>query len=159
MANKKPLTNEYSDFIKKIGYQQFNGTDITHDGYPLSQKEAIFINMYVETGDLNKALREAHLQMRSVAGKDYLADEIKWRMDQIKKETIADADEIMQYLTRVMRNQEKDQFNLDAPLAERTNAAKELARRVIDPELMEKQAQMTQPEIKVTVNWDGMKDG
>ena len=80
-------------------------------------------------------------------------------MDQIKKETIADADEIMQYLTRVMRNQEKDQFNLDAPLAERTNAAKELARRVIDPELMEKQAQMTQPEIKVTVNWDGMKDG
>lgn len=156
---KRKVDKTYVDFVKKIGHQNLDGADVTHDGYPLSVKEAAFINMYMETGDLNKSLREARLQMRSVASKDYIADEIKWRMEQIKKETIADADEVLQYFTKVMRNEEKDQFGLDAPLAERTSAARELAKRIVDPEIMEKQAQINQPEIKVTVNWDGMNDG
>ena len=156
MAQKK-VSREYSDFIKKIGHQNLDGADITHDGYPLSVKEAAFISMYMETGDLNKALREARLQMRSIAGKDYIADEIKYRMEQIKKQTIADADEILQYFTKVMRNEEKDQFNLDAPLSERTNAAKELAKRVIDPEIVKEELKEA-PKIEITLNWDGPTD-
>ena len=74
-------------------------------------------------------------------------------MDQLKKETIADADEIMQYFTKVMRGQEKDQFGLDAPLSERTNAAKELAKRLIDAT---QDVDVAVPEIKVTLNWDGI---
>ena len=157
MAKNKQLGQDYVDFIKKVGHQNLDGADVTHDGYPLSVKEAAFINMYMETGDLNKSLREARLQMRSIAGKEYIADEIKYRMDLIKKKTIADADEIMQYLTRVMRNEEKDQFNLDAPLSERTNAAKELAKRVIDPELAKEEIKEV-PKIEVTLNWEGPKD-
>jgi len=154
---KKGVDKQYVDFIKKIGHQNLDGADITHDGYPLSVKESAFIAMYMETGDLNKALREAHLQMRSIAGKDYIADEIKYRMDQIKKQTIADADEILQYFTKVMRNEEKDQFNLDAPLAERTNAAKELAKRVIDPELVKEEIKEA-PKVEITLHWDGPTD-
>ena len=154
---KKKVDKQYIDFVTRIGHQNLDGADITHDGYPLSVKEAAFIAMYMETGDLNKSLREARLQMRSIAGKDYIADEIKWRMAQLKKKTIADADEIMQYFTKVMRNEEKDQFNLAAPLAERTNAAKELAKRVIDPELMKEEMKET-PKIEITLNWDGQQN-
>ena len=49
-----------------------------------------------------------------------------------------------------MRGEVKDQFGLDAPLSERTAAAKELAKRVID---VEKDAEAVVPEIKVTLNW------
>ena len=55
-------------------------------------------------------------------------------MEQAKTEAIADATEVMQYLTSVMRGEVKDQFGLDAPLSERTKAAQELAKRTIDVE-------------------------
>ena len=38
----------------------------------------------------------------------------------------------MRYFTSVMRGEVKDQFGLDAPLAERTKAAVELAKRKVD---------------------------
>jgi phage terminase small subunit len=90
---------------------------------------------------------------RDIAGKDYIVDEIKYRLDELRKETIADADEILQYFTKVMRGEEKDQFGLDAPLAERTKAAQELAKRVIDTV---NDVENAVPEIKVTLNWEGM---
>ena len=52
-----------------------------------------------------------------------------------------------------MRGEEKDQFGLDAPLSERTNAARELARRIVDVPTDDDTAV---PEIKVTLNWEGM---
>ena len=52
-----------------------------------------------------------------------------------------------------MRGEEKDQFGLDAPLSERTNAAKELARRIVD---VPTENDTAVPEIKVTLNWEGM---
>lgn len=144
---------DYTDFVTKIGHQQFDGVDVTHDGYPLSAKESKFIDLFMVYGDVNKALREAKLQMRSIAGKDYITDEINWRLNQLKKETIADSDEIMQYFTKVMRGEISDQFGLDAPLSERTNAAKELAKRVID---VNQVAEAPAPELKITLNWEGM---
>lgn len=146
-------SKDYVDFVKKVGHSAFEEVDITHDGYPLSAKEAKFIDLFLVYGDVNKALRESKLQMRSIAGKEYITDEITWRLDQLKKETIADADEIMQYFTKVMRGEEKDQFGLDAPLSERTNAARELARRIVD---IAQDVDTSVPEIKVTLNWEGM---
>ena len=144
---------DYADFIKKVGHGQIDNVDVTHDGYPLSAKESKFIDLFLVYGDVNKALREAKLSMTSIAGKDYITDEITWRLDQLKKETIADADEIMQYFTKVMRGQEKDQFGLDALLSERTNAARELAKRIVD---VGNDVDTSVPEIKVTLNWEGM---
>lgn len=154
MASKKELVlyRDYNDFLKKVGYGKLDGVDITHDGYPLSVKESEFISKFLGTGNLNKSLAESGLTLKSIATKDYIMDEITWRLDQLKKQSIADADEIMQFFTRVMRNEEKDQFGLDAPLSERTNAAKELARRIIDYN----NDIETVPEIKVTLNFEGM---
>lgn len=42
---------------------------------------------------------------------------------------IADADEVLQYLSDVMRGKVKDQFGLDASLQDRTKAAQELMKR------------------------------
>lgn len=145
---------DYAKFLDQVGHGQLDGVEITHAGDPLSVKEAKFIDVFLATGNLNHALREAGLSLRAVTGKDYIQEEIKYRLDELKKETIADADEIMQYFTRVMRGEEKDQFGLDAPLSERTSAAKELARRVID---IEQAADLEQPEIKITLNFEGLE--
>ena len=129
---KKKKFEDYTNFLRKVSYGQMDGVDVTHDGYPLSVKEAKFIDLFIANGNLPKALRAAGLSYKSIAGKDYITDEITYRLDALKSKTIADADEIMQYFTKVMRGQEKDQFGLDAPLAERTRAAQELAKRQID---------------------------
>lgn len=150
MAKKD--SKDYINFIRRVGHGQLDGIEITHDGYPLSVKEAKFIDLFIGHGDVARACREAEIPLKNIAGKEYIVDEIIWRLDQLKKETIADADEIMQYFTKVMRGQEKDQFGLDAPLSERTAAARELAKRIIDIEKIDQ----TPPEIKVTLNWEGM---
>lgn len=153
MATKKETYKNYADFLKQVGMEQLDGVDVTHDGYPLSVKEAKFISLFVANGNVNKSLREANLTMRAIAGKDYITDEITYRLDQLKKQSIADADEIMQYFTKVMRGEVKDQFGLDAPLSERTAAARELAKRIVD---VTEDVDTTVPEIKVTLNWDGI---
>jgi phage terminase small subunit len=151
--SKKDNFKDYTDFLKKVGMGQLDGVDVTHDGYPLSAKESKFISLFLANGNVNKCLREAGLSMKSIAGKDYITDEITYRLDQLKKETVADADEILQYFTAVMRGQVKDQFGLDAPLSERTSAARELAKRIVD---VENDVDTTVPEIKVTLNWEGV---
>ena len=42
---------------------------------------------------------------------------------------IADAEEVLQYLTRVMRGEVKDQFDLDPTIQDRTKAAELLGKR------------------------------
>ena len=153
MATKKEKFNDYADFLKKVGMEQLDGVDITHDGYPLSVKEAKFISLFVANGNVQRSLRESGLSWKNLSGKDYITDEITYRLEQLKKESIADADEIMQYFTSVMRGQVKDQFGLDAPLSERTAAARELAKRIVD---IEADVDTTVPEIKVTLNWEGI---
>ena len=50
--------------------------------------------------------------------------------ERIESDKIADIEEVMQYLTSVMRGEKKDQFDLDPALSERTKAASELAKRL-----------------------------
>ena len=148
----KTVFEEYGDLVKKVTVSRFNGVDVTHDGFPLSAKESKFINLFIENGNLGKCLKTAGLREADISGKDYILDEIQYRLGQIKDETIADANEILRYFTAVMRGEIKDQFGLDAPLVERTSAAKELAKRIVDAE----QGVGEVPEIKVTLNWEGM---
>ena len=75
----------------------------------------------------------------------------------LEEQSIADATEILQYFTAVMRGEEKDQFGLDAPLGERTKAAQELAKRKIDmPNRVHDEE--NKAEIKITLNWGGLGD-
>ena len=69
-----------------------------------------------------------------ILNKLYIADEIKYRQELRKKESIATGEQVMEFFSKVMRGEVKDQFGLEAPLSERLKAANELARRTVDIE-------------------------
>jgi len=121
------------------------GTCITHDGSRISPKQDKFINLYIKYSDPAQAAEEAGYMVRNTRkdkraayarkGKELLMDdtirnEIAARVEEVRGAEIADATEVLVYLTRVMRGEVKDQFGIDASLQERTAAAKELNRRL-----------------------------
>ena len=134
---------------------------ITHTKHPLTFREARFIDEYMATGDKVLAVEKAGFTVKRKSSKanellkkDYIADEIAYRTEIYASELIADRNEILEYLTAVMRGEVKDQFGLDAPLAERTSAAKELKKIFIDDVEKGKSAQAQQ----VIVNIDMSRD-
>jgi len=54
---------------------------------------------------------------------------IKIKLQEKEDSRIASQDEVLQYLTKVMRGEEKDQFGLDASLQDRTKCAELLGKR------------------------------
>ena len=103
----------------------------------LSQKQIRFVQEYMKTNNITQSAIKAGYSPKtaSVQGSRLLTtikiatyvDAINERMESDK---IADIQEVMEYLTSVMRGEKKDQFDLDASLSERTKAASELARRL-----------------------------
>ena len=51
-------------------------------------------------------------------------------LERIQSDKIANIEEVMEYLTRVMRGEEKDSFDMEPSLQERTKAANALADRL-----------------------------
>jgi phage terminase small subunit len=83
--------------------------------------------------------------------KPYIKEEIDYRRQQLASQRIADATEVLEYFTSVMRGEKKDQFGLEAPLSERTKAAQELAKRQID--IPNRIQDKPQAEVKITLDW------
>ena len=127
-------------------YELVNTTSLTtHNGQRLSPKEDRFITLYIKYADGTQAAKEAGYSIREgiknkeaaytkkgyeLLAKDYIKDEISYRMEEYRDAQIADTKEVLMYLTRVMRGEEKDQFGLDVSISDRTSAAKELNRRI-----------------------------
>ena len=132
---------------------------LTNDGHRLSPKEHMFINSIMINGDAAIAAKDAgfipqgNKTLKSIGErvlkKDYIYDEILYRIDEMNAASIADEQEVMQYFTSVMRGEEKDQFGLDVSIADRTAAAKEIAKRIID--IPQKQADSS---IQINLNWE-----
>jgi len=108
----------------------------------LNPRQKKFAEEYVKTGNaLQSAIKAGYKEstaktqgrrlLESVGISRYIKA-LTTSEEKESRETIADAKEIMQYFTRVMRGEEKDQFGLEAPLSERTKAAQELAKRKVD---------------------------
>lgn len=83
-------------------------------------------------------------------------EEINRIMEEIKKESVATADEVMQFFTAVMRGEVKDQFGLDATLSDRTRAAQEIAKRTVDIE--NRNAGTPDQTISITLDWARNED-
>lgn len=133
----------------------------TQTGHKLSLKEYKFINSFLVNGDVALAAKDAGYEVKGakssfasignkVLRREYIYEELLFRLEELDKDSIADANEIMQYFTNVMRGQEKDQFGLDAPLSERTAAAKELAKRLID---VPAKATENDKAIQIVLDW------
>ena len=100
----------------------------------LTEKQKRFIDYYIETGNASKASELAGYKGRNLnnIGSENLAKlgrYIEEKMSQKEKSRIASQDEVLEYLTKVMRGQEKDSFGLDASLQDRTKCAELLGKR------------------------------
>lgn len=106
------------------------------DASTLTEKERIFADEYIKTTNATQsAIKAGYAEnSASVTGskmlrKPKVRQYIDTVMNERSKNTIATADEVLEYLTRVMNGEEKDAFGLDASIADRTKAAELLGKR------------------------------
>lgn len=103
----------------------------------LNPRQILFVQEYMKTNNVTQASisagympKGAYAQgsrlLKDVRIQNYI-EAIRERLDDAE---IADIQEVMEYLTSVMRGEKKDQFDLDPALSERTKAASELAKRL-----------------------------
>ena len=127
--------------------------------YKLSIREQKFVALYIEYGDGAKAVKECGFRTnapapyaRKLLSKPKIQEELRKQMQEFKSEAIASANEIMFFYTQAMRGEVKDQFGLDASLADRMKAADALAKRQIDMKELADKAE--DRKFQVTVVWD-----
>lgn len=106
------------------------------DANTLTEKERIFADEYIKTTNATQsAIKAGYAEnSASVTGskmlrKPKVRQYIDAVMNERSKNTIATADEVLEYLTGVMCGEEKDAFGLDVSVADRTKAAELLGKR------------------------------
>ena len=126
------------------------------DNTQLTARQEAFCYYYVEMNNgLQAAIKAgyksttADQQASRLLTKDKVRKKIAELRAEQQKASIATAQEVMEYFTQVMKGEIKDQFGLDAPLAERTKAAQELAKRTVDLDNRAKGVADTKIEIKL----------
>ncbi len=100
----------------------------------LTEMQKRFIDYYIETANATKACEMAgykgkNLNRLGSQNLSKLDKFIKIKLQEKENNRIASQDEVLQYLTKVMRGEEKDQFGLDASLQDRTKCAELLGKR------------------------------
>ena len=103
----------------------------------LTKRQIDFVQEYMKTNNVRQSAIKAGYSPKtaSVQGSRLLTNVkvsayINAINERLESDKIADIEEVMQYLTSVMRGEKKDQFDLDPSLSERTKAAGELAKRL-----------------------------
>lgn len=102
----------------------------------MSEKQKAFSDYYIETLNQTEAAKRAGYSEKTARSmgsenltKPYIKEYIELRLAQMEEKRVASASEVLEYLTRVMRGEEKDQFDMDASLQDRTKAAELLGKR------------------------------
>lgn len=102
----------------------------------LTPKQQAFADYYIECGNATEAAKRAGYSEKNVgenASKTlknpnvsaYIAE----RMEEQARKRVADANEVIEFYTAVMRGEVKDQFGLDASLSDRLKAGDSLMKR------------------------------
>lgn len=106
------------------------------DNKKLTPKQKAFADYYIELGNAEQAAIKAGYSKKYARGNAHklvanscIKQYIDKRLKEIEDKRIAKGEEVLQYLTKVMRGEEKDQFGLDASLQDRTKAAELLGKR------------------------------
>lgn len=102
----------------------------------LTQKEERFCIEFIKTGNATQSALKAGYaestarnEAEKILRRAHIAERIGELTQAQKSADIADINEVMSYLSGVMRGQVRDAFGLDPSLQERTRAAQELMRR------------------------------
>ena len=107
----------------------------------MNDRQKAFADYYIETGNATESAKRAgysektaystgNRMLKNVEVSTYIAE----RTAPTEQKRIATGDEVMEFLTAVMRGEIKDAFDLPPSLADRKDAAKELAKRTVDIE-------------------------
>ena len=127
-----------------------------------THKEIMFCEEYIKTLNATKSYLKAYPNASyntaknngcKLLAKDYILNYIEERLNSVEKSKIADANEVLEYFTRVMRGEEKDTLGFDASLKDRNKAGELLAKRYKlfeDKKEKEKEEQFT-PKISIEV--------
>ena len=131
----------------------------------LTPKQKKFCDEYLKLGNATQAAKNAGYSEKTAyrTGADnlkvpHILDYINARQEQIASKDIADIEEIMKYLTDVMRGKIKDQSDLDASLSERTKAAQELLKRNVDDRKMNLELAKLEAQFKDNGSDEDAKD-
>lgn len=108
--------------------------EIKQEYEKLTEMQKRFIDYYIETANATKACEMAgykgkNLNRLGSQNLSKLDKFIKIKLQEKEDSRIASQTEVLQYLTKVMRGEEKDQFGLDASLQDRTKCAELLGKR------------------------------
>lgn len=102
----------------------------------MTPKQKAFAEYYIQTGNATEAARKAGYSEKNVgenAAKTLktpkVAQYIAERLGQQDKARVADANEVIEFYTAVMRGEVKDQFGLEASLSDRLKAGDSLMKR------------------------------
>lgn len=102
----------------------------------LTPKQQAFADYYIETGNATEAARRAGYSEKNVgenAAKTLrnpnVSAYISERMEKQDRKRVADANEVIEFYTAVMRGEIKDQFGLEASLSDRLKAGDSLMKR------------------------------
>lgn len=131
----------------------------------LTPKQKAFADEYLICGNATEAAKKAGYKEKAAYAmgaenlkKPQISAYIAERQKQIEDSRIATIDEVMQYLTSVMRGEIKDQFDLEAPLAERTKAAQEILKRNNEKRKLEVELIKLESQMKYTVPEEETED-
>lgn len=124
----------------------------------LTPKQQTFVDAFMESNDPYIAIEAVNRfegEQKKKAVWNYMhnknvANAIKQRQEQRKKDSIATSQQVMEFYTKAMNGEIKDQFGLDATLADRIKAANELAKRTVDLDNRLNGKPDAQIEIKLT---------
>ena len=157
-GNPKNGAKKKSEIDNKIhNIKRRTKTGITKDT-PLSPKEQAFVNYYIECNSGTEAAKRAGYAPKSanvtaskLLTKPNVAFHIEKIREEMRRDSIATGAEVMEYFTKVMRGEERDQFDLDIPIGERTRAAMELAKRTTDIE--NRQKGVADNKVEIHIDW------
>lgn len=102
----------------------------------LTPKQQAFADYYIKCGNATEAAKRAGYSEKTAQqigsenlSKPLVSEYIATRMAEEAKKRVADANEVIEFYTAVMRGEIKDQFGLDASLADRLKAGDSLMKR------------------------------
>jgi phage terminase small subunit len=102
----------------------------------LNERQKAFADYYIQTGNATEAAIKAGYSektARSIGAENLTKPDIsayiRERFDEQSEKRVADANEVIEFYTAVMRGEVKDQFGLDASLSDRLKAGDALMKR------------------------------
>jgi len=132
--------------------------EIVDEKYHLTKKQLDFCIAYVECGNLRQAAKKAGYSDKTASSQaSRLLNNVgvKKKIHDLQHDAtklkIATGQEVMDFFTRVMNGEVKDQFGLEASLSDRLKAANELAKRTTDVDI--RSSGKVDNEIRIKLEW------